>query len=154
MIKIIPNFLTSDESKWYIDWYKENGNRIFRESNQFVTNYEGIEVDKDTPNFPLFKKVSVRAMEYLRIQRTDRGIIPNELEHTHDTPYNFVIFLNEDFVGGELWIGGEWIKPKTGTMVYFSGDVGHYPKRVTEGNRWVMVSFLNADIKPTKRELI
>jgi trehalose utilization protein len=154
MITEIKNFLTKEESEWYIDWYKENTNQIFRETNQFVTNYEGIEVDRNIPSFPLFKKISPKVMDFLRIQKTDKNVIPNEIPHTHPTPYNFVIFLNEGFEGGNLvFETGEVFKPKVGTMIFFEGGDGHYPTPVIEGERWVIACFLNSWINLKKEFL-
>jgi hypothetical protein len=154
MITEIQNFLTADECEWYVNWYKVNENTIFRETNEFVTNYEGIEVDRDNPNFPLFKKISAKVMDYLRIQRMDSGVIPNPNPHTHKTPYNFVLFLNEGFEGGNLvFETGEVFEPKVGTMIFFEGEDGHYPTPVTKGERWVIACFLNSRIN-LKKELI
>lgn len=154
MITEIKNFLTEGECEWYVNWYRDNPNQIFRETNEFVTNYEGIEVDRMNEGFPLFKKISPKVMEFLRIQRTDKGVIPNRNPHTHPTPYNFVIFLNEGFEGGELvFETGEVFKPKVGTMIFFEGEDGHYPTPVTKGERWVIACFLNSRIN-LKKELI
>ena len=153
MIQRVPNFLTKRECQWYIDWYEGNRNRIFTETNEYVENYEGIEVDVRNEDFPLFKKISPQIMEFLRIQKTDVNVNPIQKPHTHETPNNFVIFLNEGFEGGELiFESGEVFKPEVGTMIMFERE-GHYPKRVTRGERWVMVSFLNSGFKWNKELL-
>lgn len=153
MITEIKNFLTPTESEWYINWYKENPNLLFRETNEYVQNYEGIEVDRSDTNFPLFKKVSPQIMDFLRVQKTDTNVKPLPNPHTHETPYNFVIFLNEGFEGGDLiFESGEVFKPKVGTMILFENEA-HYPTPVTKGERWVIASFLNDKFKP-KKELI
>lgn len=150
MIKEIQNFLTETESQWYIDWYKRNQNLRFNLSNEYVQNYEGIEVNKMDENFPLFKKISPDIVNFVRIQKTDTNIKPLPNPHRHQTPYNFIIFLNEGFDGGNLvFERGEVFKPKTGTMILF-GDEPHYPTPVTKGERWVIACFLNSWIDTQK----
>lgn len=150
MIQRVPNFLTKGECQWYIDWYEGNRNRIFTETNEYVENYEGIEVDIKNKNFPLFKKVSPQIMEFLRVQKTDVNVNPLPNPHTHETPNNFVIFLNEGFEGGELiFEGGEVFHPEVGTMIMFE-DEPHYPMPVTKGERWVIACFLNSKFNPKK----
>lgn len=150
MIQRVPNFLTKGECQWYIDWYEGNRNMIFTETNEYVENYEGIEVDIKNKNFPLFKKVSPQIMEFLRIQKTNPNVNPIQKPHTHETPNNFVIFLNEGFEGGELiFESGEVFKPEVGTMIMFE-DEPHYPMPVTKGERWVIACFLNSKFNPKK----
>jgi hypothetical protein len=150
MVQKIDNFLSLSEAKWFIEWYKNNLDKLFNETNEYVENYEGIEIDKSDLTFPLFKKISPEVMENLRIQKTDINVTPIQIPHTHKTPYNFVIFLNEEFHGGHLiFESGEIFKPKTGTMILFEGE-GHYPTPVTDGERWVFACFLNSRFNTNK----
>ncbi len=153
MIKEIQNFLTPEESEWYINWYKSNPDLLFKETNEYVQNYEGIEVDLGDRSFPLFKKISSEVIGTIRIQKTDTSVNPLPNPHTHKTPYSFVIFLNEEFEGGNLvFESGEVFKPKVGTMILFENEP-HYPTPVTKGERWVIACFLNSRIN-TQRVMI
>lgn len=153
MIRMYANYLTHSECDSVIEYYKQNPNLIFNETNEYVINYEGIEVDIDS-DFILSKKFNIKNAQFVRIQKTNSTITPLTNPHTHPTPFNFIIFLNENFEGGELYIGGEYIKPKKGTMVYFTGDEEHYPTLVKNGDRYVIACFLSVDIFPNKNKLI
>lgn len=153
MVSIYDNYLTNNDCEWIIDYYKSNKDIVFRETNEFVINYEGIELDVNS-DFILNKKFNMKYAEYIRIQKTDINVIPNSTPHTHKTPFNFVIFLNEEFKGGELYINNQTIIPKTGTMVYFSGDEEHYPTPVIYGERYVIACFLHTDIFSYKHGII
>ena len=153
MVQIYHNYLSKDDCDWIISYYNNNKNDIFRETNEYVTNYEGIEIGDDT-NFILNKKFDMKLVEYLRIQKTDINVIPNLVPHTHQTPFNFVIFLNENFNGGDLFIDNKYIRPKMGTMIYFTGDEEHYPTPVSKGERYVIACFLSKDIFSYKHSII
>ena len=92
-------------------------------------------------------------MDFLRIQRTTIDVKPLPNPHTHATPYNFIIFLNDDFEGGNLvFETGEIFKPEVGTMILFEQEL-HYPTPVTNGERWVIACFLNRWINTEKKLL-
>ena len=77
--------------------------------------------------------------------------------HTHTPPYSYVIFLNDNFEGGELIFENIRIKPKKGQMVYFSREEKHYVDNVICGNRYTLVSFTkdgSIDLKRLKSQII
>jgi hypothetical protein len=88
-----------------------------------------------------------------RIQLTDETIHQVPKTHQHQNPYSFVLFLNEGFEGGELVFNHTTIKPKVGTMVYFTGEEGHRVEN-TIGKRYTLVGFLKNDIFETKPTII
>jgi len=63
-----------------------------------------------------------------------------------DTEYSSIIYLNEDFEGGETYIrlpnqesNDIVIKPKTGRLISFRGtDIIHGVNKVTKGNRFTL----------------
>lgn len=153
MIQIHKNYLTREECSLIINYYNNNTNKVFKESNVYVKNYEGIEIDT-TSDFILKSKFNMKLAENIRIQKTNLNVIPTTLLHTHTTPYNFIIFLNSNYEGGNLYIGNEYVKPETGTMIYFTGDEKHYPTPVPIGERYVIACFLTKDIFANKKVLI
>lgn len=77
-----------------------------------------------------------------------------ETFHGHVNPWSFIIFLNEDFIGGEVIFGCKEYKPKTGDMIYFSGDEQH---KVNDciGDRYTLVGFMhNNPLSIKKNSLI
>ena len=77
-----------------------------------------------------------------RIQCTDEDIEQVETTHLHLNRYSFVIFLNDNYSGGELVFSEVSLKPKIGTMVYFTRDEAHRVENCI-GKRFTLVGFLN-----------
>jgi hypothetical protein len=70
-------------------------------------------------------------------------------EHSDDAGgeeirYGVVLYLNEDFEGGELIYPDLKIeiKPKKGMLVYHPGDEKHRVSKVTSGERYTLTSFI------------
>jgi hypothetical protein len=66
--------------------------------------------------------------------------------------YSTLIYLNDDYVGGELWFPqyeNFTIKPKKGMLVTFQGDENtlHGVKAVTEGTRYTISMFWTDPLK-------
>lgn len=59
--------------------------------------------------------------------------------------YSSVLFLNDDFDGGELQIGETVIKPKAGMLVAFDADTPHQVLKITRGVRLTMPGFYTFD---------
>jgi hypothetical protein len=86
----------------------------------------------------------------LRLQNFEAQIWPNSFEtslHKHidkgreHTDFNSIIYLNEDFDGGEFYTDdGLSYKPKTGTLTFFNGQtVAHGVKKVLGNNRYTLI---------------
>lgn len=70
-----------------------------------------------------------------------------------DVVYTGLLYLNDDYVGGELLLedhssdsvadGHKLIKPKSGTLIYFTEDVYHSVMPVSEGIRYNIVMFFS-----------
>ena len=88
----------------------------------------------------------------IRIQNINKNIDMVQTAHIHTPPYNFVVFLNDNFKGGELIINNLIVNPQKGQMVYFSWDEPHYVKNVSSGDRYTLVAFLNNAINLNKLE--
>lgn len=58
--------------------------------------------------------------------------------------YGVVIYLNDNFEGGELIYpeSGLSIKPEMGMLVYHQGNQRHKVSRVLSGNRYTLTSFI------------
>lgn len=70
-------------------------------------------------------------------------------EHSDDAGgeeilYGVVLYLNEDFEGGELIYPDLEIeiKPKKGMLVYHAGSEKHRVSKVMSGNRYTLTSFI------------
>jgi hypothetical protein len=92
-----------------------------------------------------------------RIQMVNNDIDQSKQFHTHpNAPYSFIIFLNDNYDGGEVEFGdGQKIVPSSGTMIYFTSDESHRVLNCTS-DRYTLIGFLKNDMfynKKTKKLL-
>lgn len=59
--------------------------------------------------------------------------------------YGIIIYLNDDFEGGELEYSDLIIKPEVGMLVCHSGEIKHKVSKVLNGNRYSLTTFLRDD---------
>lgn len=155
MIKSHRNFIKNDECEELISFFKSNKELILPVLNDNLYHYNGIDILSMKNNFAFTKRfLKEDVVDRLRIQHVDNQIKVVEKPHGHFLPYSFVIFLNDDFKGGELIFDNITIRPQKGQLVYFTGDETHSVNSVLEGDRYTLVSFLKSDIKITESKLI
>jgi predicted 2-oxoglutarate/Fe(II)-dependent dioxygenase YbiX len=74
---------------------------------------------------------------------------PTERHATPDRDYAVILYLNDDFEGGELWFPdlGVEIKPKKGTLVAFPGGASHFHgiAPIRGGDRYSLLCWLSRD---------
>jgi hypothetical protein len=144
MIRFIDNFLNNEQITHVLSLWDD---KVFYKVNDEIYRFKGIDLLPiiDKLNVPEILK-SRKSYNSLRIQLVDESINQVEYYHAHTEPYSFSIFLNEEFNGGELvFLDKEPIKPKKGTMVYFTGDERHRVES-TFGNRFTLIGFLREDL--------
>lgn len=135
MIVHIPKFLSNSECEYYINLFKANENEFF--NNEVLKFYyteltnNKFETDK-FPNY-VFRK--------LRVQMVNESITQCSDPHRHVNPWSFIIFLNENFSGGELIFDNVEYKSKTGDMLYFSGEEKHKLNNCV-GDRYSLIGFM------------
>lgn len=94
----------------------------------------------------IFKKEKFSDM---RLQKYDESIIQTEYFHGHYTIHNYIMYLNEDYEGGELeFENGLFIKPQKGSLVYFNNNEKHRVKNCV-GDRYIFTALgdIKLDIK-------
>jgi hypothetical protein len=148
MIEIINNYLTPTQCNSIMKLW--NGPDVIN-TNDNIYHFLGFNL------IPHLEKVIDIIPEFVdcdlykfRIQCTDETITQVKHGHFHTNRYSFVIFLNNNFSGGELIFDEITITPTIGTMVYFTADESH---RVADciGKRFTLVGFLKNDLFKTKR---
>ena len=92
----------------------------------------GLKYDDD-----IFKESNIHTDFGKQYKDTDK------LDTTHKM--TCVIFLNDDYDGGELEISNDLIKPKKGSMVLFPSFAPHKVKQFYNGNRYVLIGVVEGD---------
>ena len=151
MIKFIDNFLNDEQISGLLSLWDD---KSYYEVNDEIYRFKGIDLLPiiDKLNIPEILK-SRKSYNSLRLQLVNESINQVEYYHAHTEPFSFAVFLNEEFSGGGLvFLDKEPIKPKKGTIVYFTGEERHRVES-TIGNRFTLIGFLREDIfnKQSKR---
>jgi hypothetical protein len=138
MINYIDNFLNNEEIQYFIDIFLNKKLGIGDFTND--TLYRYYYVDLMNTNLEV-KKFSKFIFSKFRVQMVNETINQIEISHMHKDPWSFVIFLNDDFIGGEIVFDNMSYTPKTGDMIYFSGDEFHKVNNCV-GNRYTLIGFM------------
>jgi hypothetical protein len=136
MIKSIPSFLDHNQIEYFLSLFKDSTCNL-HEDNVYKFYYVDL-IQKKMP-FETFKNFHFKKF---RIQMVDETIMQIETTHRHVNPWSFIIFLNDNFIGGEVVFDNVLYKPKTSDMIYFSGEEQH---KVNDciGKRYTLVGFMN-----------
>ena len=145
-VLIYKNFLTKEECKYFLDI-----------APQVDTTKEEIipweERTKDITNYDIVKKVSsfleseIQApfkISQAQIQNWHKGSSSPLHIHDHngrdDVVYNSLIYLNDNYDGGEFYTENLSIKPEIGMLTLFNGqETYHGVKEVKKADRFTLI---------------
>ena len=147
---IIKNFLTKEECQILLEeaetsnlWrpqHKDTGIYILPSKNHKIM----IGINKRV--FKLFDE-NLYVQMIRMIHKTDKDSFWEEHSDNSGSPntqYGVVIYLNDNFEGGELLYTetNTKIRPEAGMLVCHSGDMVHKVLEVVSGNRYTLTSFV------------
>jgi hypothetical protein len=151
MVKIINNYLTHIQCERIINLWNDNNTINVSYGIYHFYGFDLIPYLKKVVN--IIPELSKCNFKKFRIQYTDETIEQVKTTHTHINTYSFIIFLNDNFKGGELVFNELIVKPKIGTMVYFTGDEAHKVQDCI-GKRFTLVGFLHNDLFKIKNTIL
>ena len=107
-------------------------------------------IKKYSNKFPLF---SVQHTTDFRINRYPVGGFMSShvdnIHHSHGQQYGYpqvsaLLYLNNDYEGGEFYVAGKMFEPERGSGIIFPSNFmfPHEAKKVTKGTRWSIVTWL------------
>ena len=107
-------------------------------------------IKKYSNKFPLF---SVQHTTDFRINRYSVGGFMSShvdnIHHSHGQQYGYpqvsaLLYLNDDYEGGEFYVTGKMFEPEQGSGIIFPSNFmfPHEAKAVTKGMRWSIVTWL------------
>ena len=163
-ISISENYLSPNNCENYLKFCKESkkwGNRIPNDVWSGRVIYQSL-----SDNFDYLKNVENKIKtdfeitdtiypDYLGLVKWENGDIQHphadgQLENNIQHPYHWrdfgcVLYLNDDYEGGEIYFPNQniEIKPKPNTLVFFPGTLEylHGVKEITGGVRYTLTSF-------------
>jgi hypothetical protein len=140
MIEIYSNFFTNEESDELLLYYN-----IHRHEYPYLSMYgiATISIEDIVDTFLFNNKLKVINPTKFKIQSYIPSININDKLHTHPQAWTSIVFLNDDFEGGELIIDNCIIKPKKNQLVLFTGNLPHVVAPIINGERFTLVSISN-----------
>lgn len=139
MVKIINNFLDKKEIKHFLSLYDNKNVQTVVDENLIFNLIDLLDSNFSSNTLDKFKNFDFHRF---RIQIINENINQIKTPHIDGSVCSFVIFLNDNYKGGELVFKDRVINPKKGTMVYFLGNVPHLVNDCI-GERFTLVAFLN-----------
>lgn len=144
MIKYYSSFLDKYECHELINLYNNSDSKYWEDT---IYTFYSINLKKMNTTLPKFSKFD---FEIFRVQMVDESINQVENFHVDEAPFSCVVFLNNDFDGGELIFSDKnsnpkiSYTPKMGDMLYFTGDEPHKVNNCI-GKRYTIVGFIKND---------
>jgi len=152
---IKDNFLNSKDCDFFVKWFEKYYSILY---SKFKNNHNGTDCIKFsrmlgepdfTPNIfkKLFSDISIYIKEidndlfinYLEIVKWPEGQYQSLHKDFEWHPYTSILYLNDDYEGGQTKVGDQIIQPKKGTIISFKGkDISHQVLKVTKGNRYTV----------------
>ncbi len=144
--EIIDEFLSKEEIKLLLDHYKERQSEVFFLNNNRYPLY----FDKDSKELLFLKnklnnkskQIDGSEIDWFHIVKWPPSNGQNLHFDTHEstTTLTSIIYLNNDFEGGETYFeDGTIFKPKAGRALYFDGSYyKHGVKPITKGTRYTV----------------
>jgi|694.fasta_scaffold00090_82 hypothetical protein len=160
-IKVIPNFLSSEEIDYLLSHIQETRRISFVSQKDdkdnpvaWIHNYQGV-IDKynifgrvldEVKKAYNHENIKKKDLDYLNIARWDKGtklaLHVDDLGWVTDNHLPTLIYLNDDYEGGELSFATHdvTIKPKIGDLIMFPGNMyyAHEVKEVLSGVRYTV----------------
>ena len=167
MIELHDKFLTDEESDELVSYYLSNQDKI-EQSYGGVYRFDAISLyrtflykkstqtyieENGVYDFKFSSKIKNTSIHSVRIQNVNSSININETTHCHNINWSAVVFLNDDYIGGELIVDNIKIKPKKNQCVIFSGNTPHMVEKMISGERYTLVMFLNSKLKVNRNLL-
>jgi len=144
MIKVINNFLSPTECDDMVQLWNDSNKYEIKDK---VYRFKNNDLLKNFTNWTkIIPKLSTIKYKRFGLQLLDETINQIEASHSDKSNYSFVIFLNDNFIGGNLiFDNGTIIVPKKGSMVYFSKEEYHRVENCI-GDRFTLVAFLDSEL--------
>ena len=136
------DFISPQECQELINIFNQSRPRWYR--NTFVLSYDSPKILKKLNHY--FNFHNFEEMNHLQGSNMEIVLWPT---HSWMGPHqdagdhlSFIIYLNDDFEGGETIVDGLEIKPKVGRLMIFSnGFYLHEVKKITKGKRYTLIAW-------------
>ena len=144
----IKNFISDEDSSELIEFHKKN----FGENKKYCFTHRDTEVLELSVGYPVgFLHISTilngfiktidknYEINYFQIVKWRTGEYQDEHEDFEYHPYTSILYLNDDYKGGETVVSGTTIQPEKNKLIGFEGNkMAHSVNKITEGTRYTV----------------
>ena len=139
IISIIDNFLDKNSCNDLIKYFKKNIKDIEKYRDTYILKYIYQPILKKlNKNIGMF---DFKKPDNMEIVKWPQGSFMDP--HTDKGDFlSFIVYLNDNFKGGETIINGITVKPKKGSIVIFSnGHYLHHVNKVMDKERYTLIAW-------------
>ncbi len=153
-MNIVKNFINKKLCQQLIKWHEEywpqlDGNLTENHFNQNVINIHNI--DKNEFKFIAarlngeIQKISkYHYANYFQLTKWNTGCSAPAHKDIKNHIWSSILYLNDNFTGGETIVGDEVVKPETGKLIIFEGaKLTHSVNVITKGVRYTIPCWYN-----------
>lgn len=145
----IDNFISKEQSDYFINYLENNFNledkKCFKHRETKVMDCINIKDDTEILNLGLkLKKLCKKqnkkyVINYFEIVKWPQEESLSEHVDFDYHPYTSILYLNDNFIGGETIVGGKKIIPKKCKLIAFEGNkIKHKVNTVIKGTRYTV----------------
>jgi hypothetical protein len=163
MLQVVDGFLTDQQCDWFVELFHQHPNL----GSPGASGRGPIQVVDLVNLYSAYKEIQFlfaacarqspvenSFVDYMQVVQRGAGNSLNTHFDFEDTVYSGVVVLNDDFEGGETFVGDEIIEPKKGRGMFFYGStVQHGLNMIYEGDRYTIASWFR-DTKEVSEEKI
>mgnify|MGYP001273760311 CR=1 FL=1 len=151
MFEVVDGFLTDQQCDWFVELFHAHPD----EQNPGASGRGPIAVVDLVAMYPAYKEVQFlfaacarqspvenSFVDYMHVVQRGAGNSLGSHFDFEDTVYSGIIVLNDDFEGGETFVGDEIIEPKKGRGMFFYGStVQHGLNIIYDGDRYTIAAW-------------
>ena len=139
LILLYDNFLSKEECNKYIDIFNNEKNKVKQYRNTFTLNIKDITLlNKLKSEFNIDKLSTPDNLEIVKWPKDSFM----KLHYDDKDLLAFIIYLNDDYIGGETIVDKIKVIPKTGRVIIFSnGRLEHCVNKIEEGTRYTLIGW-------------
>jgi hypothetical protein len=142
------NFLAKDQCNALINIYNQNIDKIFKHREQYPLDIDKLKnlTDRVEKICKDLNPLSELDTHQIVMWPTNSYMIPH-LDDSNDL-FAALIYLNDDYIGGETCFENTTIKPKEGKLIIFCGaKQKHSVSKITEGTRYTIGMWFQSKTK-------
>ena len=151
---IVKNFINKKLCQFLIKWHEEywpqlDGNLTENHFNQNVINIHNIDKNEfkyigAKLNYEIQKISKYHYANYFQLTKWNTGCFAQAHKDIQNHIWSSILYLNDNFTGGETIVGDEIVKPETGKLIIFEGaKLSHSVNKITKGVRYTIPCWYN-----------